>query len=101
MKSVWHLRASNFVGGPERQILRYCASASPGAPPQILASFTGGGEGEALLNAAQSQGTKTLDLPGGGWRDWHAINLLSNALHQTEAGLLCTHGYRADLLGLL
>lgn len=38
--TVLHLRASNFVGGPERQILRYCTEAAAAGPRQILASFT-------------------------------------------------------------
>lgn len=97
MKTVWHLRASNFVGGPERQILRYCSGDD--RDTQRLAVFTGAGEGEALLTAAREQGTIAVELPGGGWRDLGAMGRLQAALRDSGAGLLCTHGYRADLLG--
>lgn len=103
LKTVWHLRASNFVGGPERQVLRYCAGAGSDQPRQILAAFTGPGadnpEGQALLRAAREQDTETVDLAGGGWRDFGAIGRLRRALRDSGAALLCTHGYRADLLG--
>ncbi len=103
-RTVLHLRASNFVGGPERQILRYCTAAA-GGPRQIVASFTrgdaagGGGEGWAWLRAARQQGVEAYALPGGGWRDLAAAGALARLVEEQQVELICAHGYRADLLG--
>ncbi|MGH9394772.1 MAG: hypothetical protein ACRD1E_11430, partial [Terriglobales bacterium] len=64
--TVLHLRASNFVGGPERQILRYCAAPRLAAEyRQLVASFTESddqkGEGHAWLAAARAQGTESFE----------------------------------------
>ena len=49
--TVLHLRASNFVGGPERQLLRLLRYDM--GVRQMLAVFTGAdGEGAALWKAA-------------------------------------------------
>jgi len=104
---VLHLRASNDVGGPERQILRYCAAPpeESALPRQILATFTrpgkGGAEGEGYswLRAARAAGISAWALPGGGWRDARALAALDRLTREQGVALICAHGYRADLLG--
>ncbi|HEY7838445.1 MAG TPA: glycosyltransferase [Terriglobales bacterium] len=96
--TVLHLRASNFVGGPERQILRLLHYDL--GVRQMLGVFTGsGGEGQDLLDAARASGVPVAALAGGGRRDLAAGAQLRRLLHQENIGLVCTHGYRADLLG--
>ncbi len=98
---VLHLRASNFVGGPERQILRYADHERGGRLRVAVATFVdrSEGEGKALLAAAAAQGTEALPLDGGGWRDLAGLRQLTALLRQRRVRLLCAHAYRADLLG--
>ena len=97
---ILHLRASNFVGGPERQILRY-ASFELGGDLQItLASFVGRQEGKELLATAKRMGISTLALPAGMRGAFKSVSSITQYIRQRGVLLLCTHGYRADLLGI-
>ena len=104
--AVLHLRASNFLGGPERQILRYCTGSAPQGRRQLLASFTAsaapdGGEGWALLEAAKAAGREAYALPFRPRQLWAAAGALKAVIESQAVGLVCTHGYRADLVGTL
>ena len=94
---VLHLRASNFVGGPERQILSYCASTSPGIR-QSLAIFVGETEGRQFLERAQADKVETLALPV---RTGAATRALIRHIREHKIDVICTHGYKADLIGLI
>ncbi|HEY7837258.1 MAG TPA: glycosyltransferase [Terriglobales bacterium] len=96
--TVLHLRASNFVGGPERQLLRQLRYDL--GIRQMLGVFTAaGGEGADLARAARAEGIEVAELAGGGRRDLQAARQLRRLLREENVRLLCTHGYRADLLG--
>ncbi|HET9784490.1 MAG TPA: glycosyltransferase, partial [Terriglobales bacterium] len=96
--TVLHVRASNFVGGPERQLLRLLRYET--GVRQMLAVFTGAdGEGAELLEAARAAGIEAAAIAGGGRRDAGAVRGLHTLLQEENVGLVCTHGYRADLLG--
>ncbi|MEO5935944.1 MAG: glycosyltransferase, partial [Terriglobales bacterium] len=56
------------------------------------------GEGEALLDAARTQGTKVISLPPGSLA---ALRSLVKTLRATPTALICTHGYKADILGIV
>lgn len=98
---VVHLRPSNFVGGPERQILRYAGHEQNGLYRVTIASFCDGQEGKALLEAAGARRIETLALSGGALRDLIGLQELIGYLREREVKLVCAHGYRADLVGLL
>lgn len=98
---VVHLRPSNFVGGPERQILRYAGHEQDGLYRVAIASFCDGQEGKALLEAAAARRIETLALSGGALRDLIGLQELTGYLRERQVKLLCTHGYRGDLIGLL
>lgn len=95
---ILHLRASRFVGGPEQQILRYASYLEPGVADSVIATFIGDGEGTALLEEAQKRGLDTLSLPGGSFSALHA---LIAGLRAKPCALICTHGYKADILGIV
>lgn len=97
-RSVLHIRASRFVGGPERQILRYATLTELAGVTSTVATFIGDGEGEALLEAASAQATEVLRLPQG---TISAYSKLVSFLKNTPQTLICTHGYKADILGIL
>ncbi len=99
--TVLHLRASDFVGGPERQILRYAEFERNGPVSVILGTFVGPDEGGEFLEAAGQRGFETLALPAGKAASLRALRLLRRFLRERRVDLICTHGYRADVLAML
>jgi glycosyltransferase involved in cell wall biosynthesis len=98
---ILHLRASNFVGGPERQLLRYAAYEADGPVHVTLGSFVGRKEGREFLHAASERRIETMELPGDSGTEGKALFALMRYLRENRVALLCTHGYKADILGVL
>ena len=96
---ILHLRPSNFVGGPERQLLHYAELDRAGLTETILGTFVGAHEGREFLELAEKHGFQTLALPTGSLGDYRATFALMRFLKEREISLLCTHGYQADILG--
>ena len=92
--AILHLRASNFVGGPEKQILGYAVSTADQVETTI-ASFCDDLEGTALLREAASQGIKTLPLPASSFIQ--SVRALAGAIRESKVRLLCAHGYKPAL----
>jgi succinoglycan biosynthesis protein ExoA len=96
---ILHLRASNFVGGPEQQLLRNAEGERNGWWEILLGIFLGSGEGEEFLRAARSRGVEAVSLPARPLRS--SLSSLTRTLGERQVSLLCTHGYKADILGVL
>ena len=97
---ILHLRASNFVGGPEHQLLRYAQSECAGEPWDILlGTFVGASEGADFLRAIDARGLQSVSLPANNWGS--ALKSLVQTIRRERIELLCTHGYRSDVLGVL
>ena len=96
---ILHFRPSSFVGGPERQLLRYAQLDQAGFTQTILGTLVGGHEGQAFLEAAKERGLETLALPAGSLGDCAALPFLLRSLKERAISLVCTHGYQADLMG--
>ena len=95
---ILHLRASPFVGGPERQILRDASFDFGEGVQQILGSFVDEKEGHDLLREAASQKIQTAAFSG---QTLAAFREVRSFLKKEEISLICTHGYKADILGLV
>jgi len=96
---ILHLRASNFVGGPEQQLLRHIESGENGPWEILLGVFQGRREGEDLIATARRHGLATVPVPA--QSSGAALRALTRLLRDERIALLCTHGYKADILGLL
>ncbi len=96
---VLHLIASNFVGGPEKQILHHAQDL--GCPGFIVGvgSFHDSPQTPEILIEATRLGLPTVCLPGG--LRARAPRELASVLRQFPGTLLCTHGYKANILGRL
>ena len=92
---ILHLRPSRFVGGPERQLFRYAEYENGGPVEVILGSFLDDGEGTDFLSAAQGLGFHTASFSGG---TFGAIGKLRQFVRREQIALVCTHGYKADVL---
>jgi succinoglycan biosynthesis protein ExoA len=96
---VLHLRASNFVGGPEQQLLRYAERDRSGPCELLFGTYVGPEEGHEFRDALANRGLEILSLPVVGV--FSSVRQLISVLREKQIALLCTHGYKADILGLL
>ena len=96
---ILHLRPSNFVGGPEQQLLRHAELERDGAWEILLGTFVGQEEGADFLQAIEVRRLRAVSLPAGSLRT--SFHALVQVLQEERIALLCTHGYKADILGLL
>ena len=96
---ILHLRASNFVGGPEKQILRYASYDFDNQVEPCIGSFCGDREGVDLLRVAANRGIATLALPAssliGGLRS------LIQEVRESNVRLICAHGYKPSVVAAL
>jgi glycosyltransferase involved in cell wall biosynthesis len=94
---ILHLIASNFVGGPERQILHHADNAASPSLEIWVGSFrTELAQGE-ILRRAQEMGLPTLELSSSRF-DPRTIFELAQLLRQKQITLVCSHGYKANLV---
>src|SRR5260370_3083235 len=98
---ILHLRASNFVGGPEKQLLSHAKLEHGASFEVVLGTFIGEREGRQYLAAIEKQGTPSLALPDNIFGRDNAVSVLVRALREQNIALLCAHGYKADLLSTL
>lgn len=95
---ILHLIATNFVGGPEKQILQHAVSASSSSLEIWLGSFRNFPTRPEFLERAERMGLPTVELSSGRFRP-HTVIELARTLREKNISILCTHGYKANLLG--
>ena len=96
---VLHLRASNFVGGPELQLLRYAQLECGGDWDLALGTFVSPHEGSDFLEGIEARGLKAIPLPASNLAiSFHA---LLQSTRERQFDVICAHGYKADFLSLL
>src|SRR4051794_27187345 len=96
---VVHLMASPFLGGPERQILGLSrALAGRGCDSAIL-SFAERGLARPLLDRASADGFEAVELRENFPRVGRAVREVAEHLRRLDAAVLCTSGYKPDLIG--
>jgi glycosyltransferase involved in cell wall biosynthesis len=98
---ILHLRASNFYGGPERQLHLHAREALGTDCEVSIASFDEGGHPPEFLDAIAADGIATRSLPVKSAYDLRAIPLLREYLRSGEFQVLCTHEYRSTTVGWL
>lgn len=99
MKRILHLRASNFVGGPERQLLRHAQAQSDGDREILLGTFVGPTEGHELLQRAKENNLQTISLGASGLRA--LVQETVQVIRSRHVDLVCAHGYKPDIVGIL
>ena len=97
---IVHLTASRFFGGPERQMLELAKSLQDGYE-SVFVSFREAGLCEAFLEEVRRVGFEGIALKHDTPRLFAAGRELVQLLRRQNAAILCCHGYKADLLGLI
>jgi glycosyltransferase involved in cell wall biosynthesis len=96
---VLHLIGSNLVGGPEKQILHH-AEDMQGSDYEIeIGSFHDLQDYPEILVAAGQRKIPTVCLKGG--LRWGMVHELAGELRRRKGYLLCTHGFKANVVGYL
>ncbi|HTU50738.1 MAG TPA: glycosyltransferase [Acidobacteriaceae bacterium] len=96
---VLHLIGSNLVGGPEKQILHHAQDMQDTEYQLAIGSFHDLKDRPEVLVAAEQRNIPTVCLPGGVRLD--LVHHLAKMLSQRRVSLLCTHGFKANVVGYL
>ena len=96
---VLHFIGSNLVGGPEKQILHHAQDMQQTEYQLSIGSFHDLKDRPEVLVAAEQRDIPTLCLPGGVHLD--LVLHLSRMLSERKGSLLCTHGFKANVVGYL
>jgi succinoglycan biosynthesis protein ExoA len=94
--SVLHLRASNFVGGPEKQILGYSSVEEVNT---IISTFCCANEGTELVREATSRGIATLAVPAHSLPQ--SVRAVANSVRESNVRLICAHGYKPAVVAMI
>jgi glycosyltransferase involved in cell wall biosynthesis len=98
---ILHLRMSNFVGGPERQLLQYGDYERDGPLELIFGTVVGQREGRDFAKSAVERGLRLRNLAAGNMGDIGVLSRLVHYVREQGIALICTHSYKADILGTL
>jgi succinoglycan biosynthesis protein ExoA len=98
---ILHLIASNFVGGPEKQILHHALDLQNSDFEVWVGSFRDRPEKAAILQQAEESGLRTYESLSSGRFDPRAVFELASFLKRQKIQLLCTHGFKANTVGAL
>ena len=96
---VMHLRASNFVGGPERQILEHLRQSESESMHFSLCCFQENGQPAELETLAVEYGLDCTCVTAVWPFDLGTIRQLVRIVKDRKVSLLVTHGYKPNLLG--
>jgi len=98
---ILHLIASNFVGGPEKQILHHAMDIRTAGFEVWVGSFRDQSSRAEVLSRAQELGLPVFECRSSGKFDLRAVRELSAFIKQEHIRLLCTHGFKANTVGVL
>src|SRR4051794_25416956 len=96
---IVHLRASTLFGGPERQMLGL-ALCLPAGHRSVFVAFDEGGRGQEFLAEVRRHAFEARTLVHDTPHLRAAVRELASLLRSLGADVVCSHGYKADLLGL-
>ena len=98
---IMHLRACNFVGGPEKQILEHFKNIDRKRFTPVLATFANSDENDHLGVYSRKLGFETIRIADLSPVDPRLIACLIFSLRKAKIDILCTHGYKPNILGLI
>jgi len=96
---VMHLMASNFLGGPEKQIIEHLKRLESKRFQGSLTSFSEWGRPSELLEMAGRQGLTNYSIPMRGPFDFRAQFHLNRIIKSQGTDILVVHGYKSCVMG--
>ncbi|MFQ5799725.1 MAG: glycosyltransferase family 4 protein [Bacteroidota bacterium] len=98
-RKILHLIATNFYGGPEKQIVEHLARLNGSRYQGVFASFLEANRPNETLQQADERGLANFAIPMIGPIDVRAQWKLNRLLLREKVDLLCTHGYKSTIMG--
>ncbi|MDH4099356.1 MAG: glycosyltransferase [Nitrospirota bacterium] len=100
-KNILHLIASNFFGGPERQILAHALRLDPDRYRFLLASYKEEGRSSEIIEKARELKIPTREILAQGAFNPRTITELASMLKDEKIDILCVHGFKSNVVGRL
>ena len=97
---IMHLATSPFFGGPERLMLGLTQSL-PGSCRSAFVLFADRGKSDAFRRQLLAHGLDTITLNNDTPHLPAMVRELTGRLREWDADVLCCHGYKADIVGML
>lgn len=99
--NILHIRASNFYGGPERQLHLHCVQAIGSEFRITVGSFSENDRTPEFLTVIARDNVAIHTFAVGSAYDRKAVGLVRDYLGKNNINVLCTHDYRTHLIGWL
>ncbi len=99
--TLLHLRISNFIGGPEKQILEHFMRLDPKRFRPLLCCFRENGQDDPMQAEAHKLGITCRTIDTHSSFDLRTIGQLRRILREDKVDILCSHGYKPNVLGRL
>ena len=99
--TVLHLRISNFIGGPEKQILEHMVRLNKEKFRPLLCCFRDNGIDDPLQKEAEALGIPCRIINTNSAFDLKTISQLVRILREEKVNLICSHGYKPNMIGRL
>jgi glycosyltransferase involved in cell wall biosynthesis len=97
---IAHLIATNFYGGPEKQILEHLKLLDSSQYSGMVISFIEDGQDNEILAEARKTGIECQGIPMSSPLDFAAWRRLKKTVQDSNISLLCAHGYKSTVMGL-
>jgi glycosyltransferase involved in cell wall biosynthesis len=98
---VLHLIASNFYGGPEKQILQHLRLLESDKYSGLVCTFQENNNHNDLIAKAKSYNLDCCAIPMKSPLDIRALYHLYTEIKRRRIGLLCAHGYKSIVMANL
>jgi len=95
---VAHIRASNFYGGPERQIIGHIQSSSQFE--HLVITFQEGSTENEFQRVCIEQGVAVATIPTVHSYQWSSVRQLRSLILEKRPAVICCHGYKPLALSL-
>lgn len=98
---IVHFIATNFYGGPEKQVITHARCIKEKGFDPYIVSFNENGHHNELLRQAEKAGLKTHAIEVKGAFNPFAIKELVGFLQREDIKLIASHGYKTNIIGRL
>ena len=99
---ILHMIGSSFFGGPEKQIIEHLKELDSSFFSGIVASFIEPGAPEnGFLDRARDNNIPAYEINVSGPFDSSVLHKISSLINKESINILCVHGYKAVVLGVL
>jgi glycosyltransferase involved in cell wall biosynthesis len=97
--NIMHLRATNFFGGPEKQILEHFSRMDSSRFRMVLTTFREGEKECSLFEHGRQIQLHCRIIQERNPFDLRMVKDLAALIREEKIQLLCTHGYKPDIVG--